>query len=165
MFLSMSLLPCLDILIFTFHPNPLPSSFVIFLTFLLPIPSLTLSPSLHCLVALIWKLSTWNCQKWKLWMKGKMGQNEWQKKNRRGEKAALKAHKSCHVAPGDKRHVKGFKKEVFCGFGSTRTLPYFCHFRLHFPPPPCVTGVTSRLFLIIWWFRPWKPYIFWTHVI
>ena len=86
-------------------------------------------------------------------------------KNRRGEKAALKAHKSCHVAPGGKRRVKGFKKLFFCGFGSTRTLPYFSHFRLHFPPPSCVTGVTSRLFSIIWWFRPWKPYIFWTHVI
>ena len=164
MFLSMSLLPCLDILIFTFFPNPLPSSFVIFLTFLLPIPSLTLSPSLHCLVAPIWKLITWNCQKWKLWTKGKMGQNEWQKKIEEEKKRRWKLIKVAmlHLVARDAwRGLKIF----FCGFGSTRTLPYFCHFRLHFPPPSCVTGVTSRLFSIIWWFRPWKPYIFWTHVI
>ena len=29
----------------------------------------------------------------------------------------------------------------------------------------CVTGVTSQLFSIIWWFRAWKPCIFWQHVI
>ena len=29
----------------------------------------------------------------------------------------------------------------------------------------CVTGVTSQLFSIIWWFRAWKPCIFWKHVI
>ena len=29
---------------------------------------------------------------------------------------------------------------------------------------PC-TGVTSQLFSIIWWFRAWKPCIFWKHVI
>ena len=28
-----------------------------------------------------------------------------------------------------------------------------------------VTGVTSQLFSIIWWFRAWKPCIFWKHVI
>ena len=28
-----------------------------------------------------------------------------------------------------------------------------------------VTGVTSQLFSIIWWFRAWKPYIFWKHII
>ena len=39
----------------------------------------------------------------------------------------------------------------------------------HFPPPSSVrssvTGVTSQLSLIIWWFRPWKPYIFSMHII
>ena len=30
---------------------------------------------------------------------------------------------------------------------------------------PSVTGVTSQLFSIIWWFRAWKPCIFWKHVI
>ena len=29
----------------------------------------------------------------------------------------------------------------------------------------CVTGVTSQLFSIIWWFSAWKPFIFWSHVI
>ena len=28
-----------------------------------------------------------------------------------------------------------------------------------------VAGVTSQLFSIIWWFRAWKPYIFWKHII
>ena len=26
------------------------------------------------------------------------------------------------------------------------------------------TGVTSQFFSIIWWFRAWKPYIFWKHM-
>ena len=30
---------------------------------------------------------------------------------------------------------------------------------------PSVTGVTSQLFSIIWWFRAWKPCIFWKYVI
>ena len=32
-------------------------------------------------------------------------------------------------------------------------------------PPPFVTGLTSQLSSIIWWFRPSKPYIFWMHII
>ena len=31
--------------------------------------------------------------------------------------------------------------------------------------PPSVTGMTSQLVSIIWWFRPWKPYIFLMHII
>ena len=27
------------------------------------------------------------------------------------------------------------------------------------------TGMTSQLFLIIWWFRVWKPYVFYKHII
>ena len=128
MFLSMSLLPCLDILIFTFYPNPLPSSFVIFLTFLFPIPTLTLSPSLHCLVALIWKLITWNCQKWKLWMKGKMGQNEWQKKIEEEKKRRWKLIRIAMLHLVTRDMWRGLKSSFFCGFGSNRILPYFSHF-------------------------------------
>ena len=122
MFLSMSLLPCLDILIFTFLPNPLPSSFVIFLTFLLPIPSLTVSPSLHCLVALIWKLSTWNCQKWKLWMKGKMGQNEWQKKIEEEKKRRWKLIKVAMLHLVARDAWRGLKNCFFAVSG----LPEHC---------------------------------------
>ena len=43
----------------------------------------------------------------------------------------------------------------FCGFWSNRTLPYF---PLSSSVRLSVTGVTSQLSLIIWWFRPWKPY-------
>ena len=39
---------------------------------------------------------------------------------------------------------------------STFLRPYVC---------PYVMGVTSQLFLIIWWFRPQKPYISWMHII
>ena len=41
---------------------------------------------------------------------------------------------------------------VNCGFCSNRILLYF---------PLCIclcTGVTFQLFLIIWWFRAWKPF-------
>ena len=49
----------------------------------------------------------------------------------------------------------------FCGFWSNRTLPYFpLSVR-----PSSVTGVTSQLSSIIWWFVSWKPYIFWMHII
>ena len=47
----------------------------------------------------------------------------------------------------------------YCGFWfNSEYCPFF-----HFPPfvRPSVTGVTSQLFLIIWWFRPQKPYISW----
>ena len=37
---------------------------------------------------------------------------------------------------------------------------------LYFPLSVCVhTGMTSQLFSIIWWFRAWKPCIFWKHII
>ena len=49
-------------------------------------------------------------------------------KNRRGEKAALKAHKSCHVAPGGKRRVKGFKKFFFAVSGLPEHCPIFAIF-------------------------------------
>ena len=29
---------------------------------------------------------------------------------------------------------------------------------------PLATDVTTQLFSIIWWFRPWKPCIFWMHL-
>ena len=54
-------------------------------------------------------------------------------KNRRGEKAALKAHKSCHVAPGGKRRVKGFKN-FFLRFRVYQNTALFSTF-LH-PPSP-----------------------------
>ena len=40
-------------------------------------------------------------------------------------------------------------------------------FTFHFRPSVCmsVTGVTSHFFIIFWWFRAWKPYIFWKHII
>ena len=53
----------------------------------------------------------------------------------------------------------------YCGFWSNRTLPYF---PLSVRPPfvrPSVTGVTYQLFSIFWRFIPWKPYIFWMHII
>ena len=48
-----------------------------------------------------------------------------------------------------------------CSFWSTRILLYFPLSALRLS----VTGVTYQLFSIIWWFRPWKPYIFWMHLI
>ena len=49
-----------------------------------------------------------------------------------------------------------------CGFWSNRTLP---HFPLSSSVRPSVTGVTYQLFSIFWRFIPWKPYIFWMHII
>ena len=40
-------------------------------------------------------------------------------------------------------------------------LGFCCGFCSIFHLPSIVTGVTSHLFLIVWWFRPQKPYIFW----
>ena len=57
------------------------------------------------------------------------------------------------------------KVQCFCGFWSNRTLLYF---PLSVRPPfvrPFVTGVTYQLFSIFWRFIPWKPYIFWMHII
>ena len=51
----------------------------------------------------------------------------------------------------------------FCGFWfNSEHCPIF-----HFPPfvRLYVTGVASPFFLIIWWFRPQMPYIFWMHII
>ena len=45
-----------------------------------------------------------------------------------------------------------------------RTLPYF-PLSSSSVVRPYVTGVTSQLSSIIWWFRPGKPYIFWLHII
>ena len=57
--------------------------------------------------------------------------------------------------------VDACDQDSFCGYWSNRILHYFpLSVR-----PPCVTGVTFQLFLIIWWLRPWKPYIFWMHII
>ena len=47
---------------------------------------------------------------------------------------------------------------TFCGFCSA----LFSTFR---PPSSVRSFVTSQLLLIIWWFRPQKPYIFWIHII
>ena len=48
-----------------------------------------------------------------------------------------------------------------CGFWFNRTL--------HYLPlsvrSSSVTGVTYQLFSIFWRFIPWKPYIFWMHII
>ena len=43
----------------------------------------------------------------------------------------------------------------------------FCSNRiLLFPLSVCLSvSVTSLLFSIIWWFRAWKPYILWKHII
>ena len=49
----------------------------------------------------------------------------------------------------------------FCRFCSKE----FCS-TYHFPSVrTSVTGVTSHFFIIIWWFRAWKSYIFWQHII
>ena len=50
------------------------------------------------------------------------------------------------------------KSNHYFSFWSTRILLFFI-----FRPlvrPSSVTSSTSQLFSIIWWFRPWKPYIF-----
>ena len=52
-----------------------------------------------------------------------------------------------------------FKCLKHCGFCSNRILLYF-----PLSVRPSVTGMTSQLFSIIWWFRAWKPGIFWKHV-
>ena len=70
-----------------------------------------------------------------------------------------------YLTNGNARHAQ-LHILTYCGFWSNRTLPYFpfsqfvCSFvRLS------VTGVTYQLFSIFWRFIPWKPYIFWMHII
>ena len=55
------------------------------------------------------------------------------------------------------------EKNTFCGFWPNRTLPYFPLSSVL--RPPSVTGVTYQLFSLFWRFIPWKPYIFWMHII
>ena len=50
----------------------------------------------------------------------------------------------------------------FCGFMSTRILPYFA---LSVLRSSSVTDVASQLFSIILWLRPWTPCIFWMRII
>ena len=50
----------------------------------------------------------------------------------------------------------------FCGFMSTRILPYFA---LSVLLSSSVTDVTSQLFSIFLWLRPWTSFIFWMHII
>ena len=54
-------------------------------------------------------------------------------------------------------------QNTFCEFCSNR-IPHY--FPLSASQSVCqsVTGVTTQLFLIIWWFKAWKPYIFWKHI-
>ena len=61
---------------------------------------------------------------------------------------------------------------AWCWFrsGLLRLLVYqdtalFSTFRLLVLLRSSVTDVTSQLFSIIWWFRPWKLYIFWMYII
>ena len=113
---------------FHFLSEPPPISFVLFLTFLLPIPSLTLSPSLHCLVAPMWKLITWNCQKWKLWTKGKMGQNEWQKKIEEEKKRRWKLIKVAMLHLVTKDTWRGLKNCFFLRFRVYQNTALFLPF-------------------------------------
>ena len=49
----------------------------------------------------------------------------------------------------------------FCGFMSTRILPYFA---LSVLRSSSVTDNTSQLLSIILWLRPWTSFIFWLHI-